>query len=76
MHGLQSMDPYAICVMFYAALCILYSITYDVVLVLDIVLCTTIYSTIVLCHCILMASDFQDPIELIPKYVEEWKKSF
>ncbi len=23
---------------------------------------------------ILMASDFQDPIELIPKYVEEWKK--
>ena len=21
-----------------------------------------------------MASDFQDPIELIPKYVEEWKK--
>ena len=23
---------------------------------------------------ILMASDFQDPIELIPKYIEEWKK--
>ena len=24
--------------------------------------------------CILMASDFQDPIDMIPKYVEEWKK--
>ncbi len=23
---------------------------------------------------ILMASDFQDPIEMIPKYIEEWKK--
>ena len=23
---------------------------------------------------ILMASDFQDPVELIPKYIEEWKK--
>ena len=23
---------------------------------------------------ILMASDFQDPIELIPKYIDEWKK--
>ena len=23
--------------------------------------------------CLLMASDFQDPIELIPKYVKEWK---
>ena len=23
---------------------------------------------------ILMASDFQDPIDLIPKYIEEWKK--
>ena len=23
---------------------------------------------------VFMASDFQDPIELIPKYVEEWKK--
>ena len=23
---------------------------------------------------ILMASDFQDPINLIPKYIEEWKK--
>ena len=24
--------------------------------------------------CILMASDFQDPVDMIPKYVEEWKK--
>ena len=24
--------------------------------------------------CILMASDFQDPVELIPKYIEKWKK--
>jgi len=24
--------------------------------------------------CILMASDFQDPVELIPKYIEDWKK--
>ena len=23
---------------------------------------------------ILMASDFQDPIDLIPKYIDEWKK--
>ena len=23
--------------------------------------------------CILMASDFQDPIDLIPKYIEKWK---
>jgi len=23
---------------------------------------------------ILMAADFQDPIELIPKYIDEWKK--
>ena len=23
---------------------------------------------------ILMASDFQDPVSLIPKYIEEWKK--
>ena len=23
---------------------------------------------------ILMASDFQDPVELIPKYIEKWKK--
>jgi len=24
--------------------------------------------------CILMASDFQDPVELIPEYIEKWKK--
>ena len=24
--------------------------------------------------CILMASDFQDPVDMIPKYLEEWKK--
>ena len=24
--------------------------------------------------CILMASDFQDPIELIPKYIQKWKE--
>ena len=25
---------------------------------------------------ILMASDFQDPVELIPKYIEYWKKGY
>lgn len=24
--------------------------------------------------CILMASDFQDPVDMIPKYIDEWKK--
>jgi len=26
--------------------------------------------------CILMASDFQDPIELIPKYIKKWKEGY
>ena len=26
--------------------------------------------------CIFMAADFQDPVELIPKYIEQWKNGF
>ena len=26
--------------------------------------------------CILMASDFQDPVDMIPKYIDEWKKLY